>query len=216
MDTSYVQKVAALAGALLTAPREFPRYVAHLPLWRRQPLDLGLPWFSYGAIRYLEAHLRREHDVFEYGSGGSSVFFARRARRVLSVEQDAGWHAVVRARAAQLQLANLECELHPLANDSLEAFRASRFSQRIQSSTWDVVVVDCYCGYAAAPYGLIRPAAFADALASVRPGGIVVLDDSWMYPELLQPPAGWEVTDFRGTGPCRYGVTSTAIFRRLT
>ena len=62
---------------------------------------------------------------------------------------------------------------------------------------------------------MIPPAAFAAALPHVNPGGVIVVDDSWMFPELLVPRAGWEIHNFVGVGPSRYGVTSTAILRRL-
>lgn len=214
MDTSYWQKSAALAKALVASPRDLPGWLSHLPAWGRRPADLELPWWSYGAIRHLERYLRAEHRVFEYGSGGSSFFVARRAASVLSVENDPAWHQLVAGLAKQRGVANLVCELHPLADDELATFQASSFCRRIVSDRWDVVVIDCHCGFQADRYGVIRPAAFAAALPQVKTGGLVIVDDSWMYPELLASREGWEVRDYVGTGPCRYGVTSTAVLRR--
>ena len=216
MDTTLGQKAAALARALVTSPRDLPGWLAQLPAWGRSPADLELPWWSYGAIRAFAAFLQPAHRVFEYGSGGSSFFTARRAATVLAVENDPVWQGLVTGFARERGLANLACELHPLADDSLATFRASSFSQRILADTWDVVIIDCLCGFQASRYGVIRPAAFADALPRVNPGGLIVLDDSWMYPELLVPRPGWDIRDFVGTGPCRYGVTSTALLRRVS
>jgi hypothetical protein len=216
MDTTYPQKARALLTALASRPADVPRYLAQLPLWRRQPADLELPWLSYGAIDFLKNYLRPSHRVFEYGSGGSTFFLARRTAQVLSMENHPEWHRVVTTLLAQRHVTNAAVELHPLADDALATFERSPFSQRIRQRAWDVVVVDCYCGHGAARYGLLRPAALQAAFEQTAVGGLVVLDDSWMFQELLVARPGWRVTDFRGCGPCRYGVTSTAIFERLS
>ena len=117
--------------------------------------------------------------------------------------------------ARQRGLTNLACELHPLPDDELATFQSSSFCRRVASDHWDVVIIDCHCGFQAGRYGVIRPAAFAAALPQINPGGLIIVDDSWMYPELLVPRAGWEIRNFIGLGPCRYGVTSTAILRRV-
>jgi hypothetical protein len=75
VDTPLGQKLGQLAVKLLRHPGHIPRYLAYLPAWGRSPVDLELPWFSYSAIDALEKRLRPEHRVFEFGSGGSSVFF---------------------------------------------------------------------------------------------------------------------------------------------
>src|SRR4051812_39332685 len=123
MDTAYSQKAFALAGALAGSPRDLLPYFRYLPLWGRRPADVEKPWFSFGAIRYLENYLRPQHRVFEYGSGGSSFFFARRAGEVLSVENDPEWHRIVSGHIGQRGLKNLTCELHPLADDNLATFQ---------------------------------------------------------------------------------------------
>src|SRR2546430_9982143 len=67
------------------------------PRWRRNlrqngnPLDGDSPWMTFAAIRFLDRLLTKEMRVFEYGSGGSSLFFSRRVREVVSVEHDGAW-----------------------------------------------------------------------------------------------------------------------------
>lgn len=214
MNTPYWEKAVSLGAAIVASPRDLPGWLSTLPCWGRRPVDLELPWWSYGSIRFLAGWLRPGHRVFEYGSGGSSLFVARHGARIFSVENNPAWHQLVTQQAVVRGMDNLVCELHPLADDTLAAFRRSGFSQRVRSETWDAIIIDCHCGFGVPPYGVIRPAALADALPQVKPGGLIVFDDSWMYPELLAPRPGWRVRDFRGLGPCRYGVTSTAIFQR--
>lgn len=213
MDTSTGQKLIRLTGNLLTHPAHVPRYLAQLPCWGRSPLDLQLPWFSYGAIDFLERTLQPAQEVFEFGSGGSSVFFARRVKSVHSVENDAAWHGSVTARARQLGLANLRCELHAFGDAEAARYQELPYFRALEGRRFDVIIVDGFCGFTTGPYGALRPHCFRLALQAVRPGGMIVVDDYWMYPEFAGQAPQAQLTVFEGTGLCRYGVTSTAVFR---
>lgn len=50
-----------------------------------------VPYITYPAMRQLARIMRPEFRVFEYGSGGSSLWWAAQVREVISVEHDAGW-----------------------------------------------------------------------------------------------------------------------------
>jgi predicted O-methyltransferase YrrM len=186
------------------------------PLWGLQPIDVGLPWISFGALDFLNAFLRPQQEVFEYGGGGSTVYFANRTQRVLTMENHPDWHRTLTAALAHKQLNNAKCEFQPISSDELAQFQNNLFFHRIREQLWDVVLIDCYCGYSKTRYGLTRPYAFELAANQIKPGGIIILDDSWMFKDLLVNKPGWRITNYVGAGPCRYGVTSTAIFEKLT
>ena len=88
MDLTNFQRVCKLGGDLLRQPANVPRYVGQNLVRRRSAMEMELPWFLYGAIDFLQEFLQREMEVFEFGSGGSTLFFARRCARVESVEED--------------------------------------------------------------------------------------------------------------------------------
>ncbi|MFT3867266.1 MAG: hypothetical protein QM715_02100 [Nibricoccus sp.] len=215
MDTSYLQKGLSLAASFLRSPTQIGPYLKYNPLWGRQPIDVGLPWISFGALKFLDCFLRPEHEVFEFGGGGSTLYFARRTRHVLTMESHPDWHKTLTAALAEKQFRHVTCELHPISGDEASKFRNDAFFQRVHAQLWDVILIDCYCGYSKTRYGLTRPHAFELAQHQVKPGGIIVLDDSWMFPELTAAKSGWRITDYIGPGPCRLGVTSTAIFEKL-
>lgn len=46
-------------------------------------LGTAIPWYTYPAIEYLKSFDFKECDVFEFGSGNSSLYWSSRARSVI-------------------------------------------------------------------------------------------------------------------------------------
>ncbi|HWN47408.1 MAG TPA: hypothetical protein VNM71_08615, partial [Steroidobacteraceae bacterium] len=53
---------------------------------------------NYAVVAFLERRLNKTLSVFEYGSGYSTLFYARRVRNVISVEYDQAWIASIGPR----------------------------------------------------------------------------------------------------------------------
>jgi len=83
----------------------------------------------------------------------------------------------------------------------------------LTAGEFDIVVIDGFCDYRNASNGTLRQIAFDRAITHVRPGGLIIVDDIWMFPELVARYAPARVQIFESPGPCRYGVTSTAVFQ---
>ena len=49
------------------------------------------PWITPGAIITLERILKPDWNILECGCGGSTVFYSKRVKSVLSLESDLGW-----------------------------------------------------------------------------------------------------------------------------
>lgn len=212
MEGTTLGRVTRVVERGLRHPLEAAQYLSHLPLWKSTPIDLRLPWFSYGAIHELNRWLRKEHSVFEFGSGGSTIFLAQRARQVVAVENDANWLQRVQARSQELALANIDYRYHPLDLAAVDDYQSSSYFAQIRAARYDLIVIDGYCGYETSKYGKVRPFCFDLAVDSIQPGGVIVVDDVWMFPELVRRLPADRVRVFEGLGPCRYGVTSTALF----
>ena len=207
MDLTNPQRVAKLAGHLLQHPGNFPRYVAHNVIVRKPPVELELPWFSYAAIDFLEKYLRPDARVFEFGSGGSTLFFARRAKSVTSVEDNAHWCELVAEKIAGRGIENVDLRHVPVAFTTEEAFETSEYLQAVRQSRFDVIIVD-----GAEWTANVRPICFRAAQDQIAPGDIIVVDDSWRYRELRQANRARRVEIFESVGPARFGVTSTDVY----
>jgi hypothetical protein len=191
--------------------------------WRRSlrpganSLDDVSPWMTFPAIRFLDHFLKAGMRVFEYGSGGSTLFFAERAGQVVSAEHDPAWATPVRERIHQRRCSNVELLLLPPqpAPAATEAdpssfehcvsgaavFRGWSFEEyaaaieRFPEQSFDVVMVD----------GRARPACAKRALKRVKPGGWLVLDNAershyWRIHDALDT-LGWPKLDLPGPGP---------------
>lgn len=141
---------------------------------------MDVPWWTYDAIDAVDAWLagREETRVFEYGSGASSLWLARRATSVHSVEHDAGfarWMAPEFARHPNLTVEVVEpvpsgSPVVPSAKEGQAGLDFARYVDTIDrvGGDFDLVVVD----------GRAREACLARAAEHLAPGGLVVLDNS--------------------------------------
>lgn len=50
-----------------------------------------LPWLTFSAIDFLKGFIDQTHCVFEFGGGGSTLFFLDKASAVVTVEHDRQW-----------------------------------------------------------------------------------------------------------------------------
>lgn len=119
------------------------------------------PWISYAAIDLLEKFLHKHSRVLEFGSGMSTVWYAKRAGEVYAVEDSGTWHARVVDLVSRAQLPNVH--LHYAERiDEYSHFMANDLAG------FDLIVVD----------GNYRHQCTVEALSLLRNGGIFYLDNS--------------------------------------
>src|ERR1700704_6537497 len=105
--TEYIPSLSALRTSRwlpsLKAAQVLWRDYAHLKSVRTQrAVDRAgdpLPWYTYPAIEFLQQLDFSEKTVFEYGSGMSTLYWAARTARVVSVEDDEQGMEKVRSMA---------------------------------------------------------------------------------------------------------------------
>lgn len=159
-----------------------------------------VPWFTYPAIALLADRLPARARIFEWGAGHSTLWFARRAARVVSVEADPAWAAYVRSRAGP----NIEIRERADPDRYVEAIKED-------AADYDVIVVD---GMKRTRYACGRV-----ALEALAPGGVIVWDNAdWPDFEAAWldylAPAGIRRLPLRGFGPCGWREWETTILYR--
>ena len=156
-----------------------------------------LPMYTYPAIEYLSQLDFSGLRILEFGSGQSTLWWARRAGHVTAVEHDDLW---VR-RLEEAARPNVSCifakrEDIATGRDYLAVLPTER--------RYDVIVLD----------GLHYHDCAAAARGLVRRGGLVVLDNSDFYPatcNLLRQHDFLQV-DMAGFKPCHVDAQVTSLF----
>jgi len=157
------------------------------------------PWISGNAFREMRAHLPSSAKVFEWGSGMSTVWFDRHCLEVHSVEDNIDWFNYIRTRVHSTQLYLLKC---PAYAEKILDFPDSYF---------DLISID----------GSDRDQCLECAVPKVRPGGMVVLDntdsrapDMLRAFEILKAITGCDVKEFSGWAPGNAFPQETTILTR--
>ncbi len=155
---------AYAARAKDAAPDSTRRWLASL-LAIHQPkrmIALDCPWWNVAATGKVDRFLaaRPGARVFEYGAGASTAWLARRAGEVISVEHHAGWHGALGSMIADHRNVKL---WH-------RALEGAGYIGAIAEAggAFDLIVVD----------GRRRVECLAQAIPFLKPGGIVLFDDS--------------------------------------
>ena len=166
----------------------------------KSPLGLHsepIPWVTYSFIDFIADRINKEHTVFEFGSGNSTIYYAQRAQKVVSVEHDRAWFEKISA----VTPANSEmifCELQ--ANGDYSKMPESL------GSKFDIIIVD----------GRDRVNCCYHSLAALTDVGVVVLDDSERehYAAAISffKKEGYRELSFSGISPGLFYRKSTSVF----
>jgi len=120
------------------------------------------PWISYDAQAVLAGHLSPASRVLEFGSGMSTLWYARHAGQVVSLEHDRQWYELIAHRLERfgnVKYRDIEDTETYLAQTPDEAF--------------DLIMID----------GRARLICTLFAMTHLAPGGIIYLDNCDKHPE---------------------------------
>ena len=223
--------------------REYPKNINSIlelmwffPAWYQSrganasPLADERPWLTFAAIRFLEQNLTRDMRVFEYGSGGSTLFFAEHVKAGVSVEHDLVWKKKVSEALRQKGYRNWQMRVFELPfNASLlqdpsdpNSYASGRIRYRKQSfkdyaisieeypdGYFDVVLID----------GRARPSCFKHAVNKVSEKGCIILDDAdrdhYCYIHKSLNNRHWEKKIFCGPRPYSDYFWQTTIWQKV-
>jgi hypothetical protein len=149
-----------------------------------------LPWINFLALDTLKKHLRPDFKVFEFGGGGSTLFFCKNVAEVVTVEDHAEWFKTltetVQAKGYQnwrgffvspepvndarprdqANPADFKSSVSGLENMSFEKY--ARTIDQFPAAYFDLILVD----------GRARPSCIQQAIPRLKKGGLLVVDNT--------------------------------------
>lgn len=149
------------------------------------------PWISHKAVRFLEKSLNESMSGLEWGSGRSTLWYARKLGHLISVEHDSNWHQLIRERISRQNLTNVDYRFialdHPENDPTYPNYAMTPKYVDVISSmpdeSLDFVVID----------GHYRQACLQAVQRKLKHGGLLLLDNSnWMSLEEWQAPS-WPI-----------------------
>jgi len=158
-----------------------------------------IPWVTYSFIDFIKERLKKDHTVFEFGSGNSTYFYAKYAGIVVSVEHDKAWYDKILSTKPD----NAELIFCELVRDG----DYCRVPQKLEE-TFDIIIVD----------GRDRVNCCRQGVKALSERGVIVLDDSERdsYRDGISflKQNGFKELSFSGISPGLFYRKSTSVFYR--
>lgn len=168
----------------------------------------GVPWMAPKAIAYMDKVIDKNFQMLEWGSGGSTTWFSKRAKHVTSVEDNQSWFERVRRTFEQEKITNIDYRFIPTDHsiDQEKCIQEKKIPEYVavvngfQQDYFDMIIVD----------GSFRNVCINQSPRFLKPGGYLVLDNSnWMSFEKWGIPKNWQLVCHDDVG-----VSCTSIWQK--
>lgn len=145
------------------------------------------PWITPAAIQILDTLLTKQHIGFEFGSGNSTLFFAKRVKQLISLEHEPTWHYKISTQLLEEKINNVNYFLVAKENKEKPFLPKKRsddliieftpatcfqsyysFIDQYPEEYFDFIIVD----------GRARVECSLHAISKLKPGGLLILDNS--------------------------------------
>jgi hypothetical protein len=158
-----------------------------------------LPWMTYPIISIIKERFDKEMNVFEYGSGFSTLYYAKLVRKIVSVECDRDWYEKIQSQLPG-NASLIYCGL-----DKPEEYVKSIDNT---NEVYDVIIVD----------GRERVKCLENAVQHLSDEGIIILDDSNRQKYIngidFLKKNGFKQLELEGMKPNTFRLTASSIFYR--
>lgn len=118
-----------------------------------------IPWVTYPFIDFIKDRIKKDHKVFEFGSGNSTLFYAKYANSVVSVEHNKEWYEKISENKAE----NSEMIFCDLVYGGDYCQTPLKLGEK-----FDIIIID----------GRDRVNCCKHAIDALSSGGVIVLDNS--------------------------------------
>lgn len=156
-------------------------------------------WYTYPFLDFIRLLDFSDLDIFEFGSGYSTLYWAGRAKSVTSVEHSKAWFQTVNNLLKSSGIKNVDLFLQEDSTSYVNSIN-------LKSRSYDVIIVD----------GISRFEAAKASTERLCPNGVIILDNSDWCPDTVEylVASGFCHIPFSGFGPAAQLTWSTSLFFR--
>jgi hypothetical protein len=206
--------------------RYYDRWKASFQVGRNSVVD-ELPWINFLAIDCLNKILRPEFRVFEFGGGGSTLYFCKSVAEVATVEDHVDWFKTLTETVQSKGYQNWRgffvspvpvTSSHPRSHQNPGDFKSSikqledmsfeqyaRTIDHYPEAYFDLILID----------GRARPSCIQQSIPRLKSGGYLVVDNTERA-YYLPPFKHVFATEFRVIEDRMCPVSYTPDFTRTT
>lgn len=208
--------------------RFLPAWWQHLKPGRDSVTD-KMPWIAFGAIDFIKKIVRPGMTVFEYGSGGSTLFWSANVSKVVSIEHDKNWYIKMKKELEEQEINNVDYILAEAEEDVYynkksasipdgyisddKGYTGKNFENyvkqidRFPDNYFDIIVVD----------GRARPSCILHSLTKIKINGYLIVDNTergYYLKPFSFDHSNWRIWNFSGPVPYNYHFSKTTIFQK--
>lgn len=192
-------------------------------------LDRRIPWIPYDVIEFLKKHIHKGACVFEYGTGGSTLFWLSLGASCIAIEHDPEWYKVMVERLNSSD--NIDYRLIPpekchdqsqhlnyadpdvyvSSDPQFKGYNFINYVSQIDSfpdEYFDIVLID----------GRARPSCIKHSIKKVKVDGMLIVDDSdrsYYFSKTIGYLKDYELKRFYGVSPALNIMQYTDVCRRV-
>ena len=223
------------AKAVLRQPRSIYPILKYGSKWHRynngksNSVSEQIPWLCFSAISHLEKLVKPSMQVFEYGSGGSTLYWSQRVASLVSIEHDKVWGELMKKEIINKKIQNVDFFLIEPSHDPLfnekqferpgdyisadPSYTGKNFENYVKKiedypdNSFHVIIVD----------GRARPSCILHSMQKLEKKGYLVVDNTerkyYLKPFELEKN-NWKVWHHYGPVPFTYSFSETTIFQK--
>lgn len=160
-----------------------------------------LPWYTYPSIDFLKNRSYEDKIILEFGGGQSTLWWARRAKSVVTLEGDLTWFNRIKHHMP----GNVDLNCVSMANVVINTAQVEKIIHSKPHTQYDVIIID----------GLYRYEMIPIALRMMAQDGIIICDNAEGYGFYEGfKESGLNRVDFFGNAPGVILPHATSIFFR--
>ena len=164
-------------------------------------IEYKIPWINFSAIKYLKKIINKNNIVFEWGSGGSTLFFSEKVKKIISVEYNQTFYSLMKEKLDKKNTSLRMIKRNKNKTNYIEEIK------KFPKNHFDIIVID----------GRDRVKCCKIAKNFIKKGGFIIVDnmERERYKKIYSILTDFEKKEFLNFVPFCHIQRKTSFFRKI-